>query len=145
VRADPAGGGCSRVLDVDTIRDEVNEQLGVEVLQLLETETVPWQLASYWGGGVRWRRILTKSSVCWRRYTIDMALDSTGATLSPEMLHALAEFENVISQTPRTIEFLMREGELLFSDNRRTIHARTPIVAGPESDRLMIRSWVRRE
>lgn len=144
VRADPAGGGRSRVLDVDSIRDEVNDQLGPAALNLLETETVPWQLASYCGGGVQWRPILTQSSVCWRRYTIDMALDSTGATLSAEMLEALEKFENVISRTPRTIEFLMREGELLFSDNWRTIHARTPIQSCATSGRLMIRSWVRR-
>lgn len=144
VRADPSGGGRSRVLDVDTIRDEVNDQLGPGVLERLETERVPWQLASYCGGGVQWRTILTKSSVCWRRYTIDMALDSTGATLSPDMLSALENFENVVSHTPRTIEFLMREGELLFSDNLRTIHARTPIGSGTASDRLMIRSWIRR-
>jgi len=144
VRADPAGGGCSRVLDVDSIRTEVKDQLGPAVLDLLATENVPWQLASYWGSGVQWRPILTESSVCWRRYTIDMALDSTGATLSPEMLRALDEFESVISQTSRTIEFLMREGELLFSDNWRTIHARTPILSGAGSERLMIRSWVRR-
>jgi hypothetical protein len=144
VRADPAGGGRSRVLDVDSIREEVDSQLGGGVLKLLDTEGVPWQLAPYWGGGVQWRTILSESSVCWRRYTIDMALDSTGAKLSPEMLNALEEFENVISRTPRTLDFLMREGQLLFSDNRRTIHARTPIAAGPTSERLMIRSWVRR-
>lgn len=143
VRADPAGGGRSRVLDVDSIRDEVNDQLSADVLERLETERVPWQLADYCGGGVEWRTVLTKSSVCWRRYTIDMALDSTGATLSSEMLSALENFENVVSQTPRTIEFLMREGELLFSDNLRTIHARTPISSGTASDRLMIRSWIR--
>ncbi|HEX5890804.1 MAG TPA: TauD/TfdA family dioxygenase, partial [Pyrinomonadaceae bacterium] len=143
VRADPGGGGRSRVLDVDSIRDEVNTRLGGEVLERLETETVPWQLAEYCGGGVQWRTVLTKSSVCWRRYTIDMALDSTGATLSPEMLSALEKFENVVSHTPRTIEFLMREGELLFSHNLRTIHARTPISNGTASDRLMIRSWIR--
>jgi len=61
------------------------------------------------------------------------------------MLNALDAFESVVSHTPRTIEFLMREGELLFSDNRRTIHARTPISNGANSNRLMIRSWVRRE
>lgn len=144
VRADPKGGGRSRILDLDSIRDEVSDQLGAGVLNLFETELVPWQLASYCGGGVRWRPILTKSSVCWRRYTIDMALDSTGATLSPEMMRALDGFEQVVSETPRTIEFLMDEGELLFSDNWRTIHARTPIAAGPGSERLMIRSWVRR-
>ena len=145
VRADPDGGGRSRVLDVDSIRDEVIDQLGAATLKRLETEAVPWQLASYCGGGVCWRPILSESGICWRRYTIDAALDSTGATLSPEMIGALDAFENVISHTPRTLDFLMHEGELLFSDNRRTIHARTPISTnGKASDRLMIRSWVRR-
>jgi hypothetical protein len=87
--------------------------------------------------------VLTTSSICWRRYTIDLALDSTGAKLSDEMLHALECFEDVISTTPKTLDFLMCEGELLFSDNRRTIHARTPIASGTASDRLMIRSWIR--
>jgi len=144
VRADPDGGGRSRILDVDSIRSEVNKRLGSATLQQLETEAVPWQLASYCGGGVQWRTILTKSSVCWRRYTIDLALDSTGAKLSDDMLQSLARFEDVIATTPRTLDFLMREGDLLFSDNRRTIHARTPIAAGAASDRLMIRSWIRR-
>ena len=143
VRADPDGDGRSRVLDIDTIRNEVENQFGPATLARLETEPVPWQLASYWGGGVSWRPVLTKSSICWRRYTIDMALDSTGATLSPDMLDALRNFEDLVSTTPQTLDFLMRERELLFSDNRRTIHARTPIAAGPNSNRLMIRSWIR--
>jgi alpha-ketoglutarate-dependent taurine dioxygenase len=143
VRADPDGGGRSRILDVDSIRAEVNERLGSATLEQLESEAVPWQLASYCGGGVQWRTILTESSICWRRYTIDLAVDSTGGKLSNEMLKALERFEDVISTTPRTLNFLMREGELLFSDNRRTIHARTPIAAGAASDRLMIRSWIR--
>ncbi len=143
VRADPSGGGRSRVLDVDSIRDEVDNKLGAASLDRLQTDAVPWQLADYCGGGVQWRTILTEASVCWRRYTIDMALDSTGATLSPDMLRTLEEFENIITHTPRTIDFLMREGDLLFSDNRRTIHARTPISGGQNSDRLMIRSWIR--
>jgi Taurine catabolism dioxygenase TauD, TfdA family len=143
VRADPDGGGRSRILDVDTIRREVNEQLGSATLARLDSEPVPWQLAPYWGGGVQWRTILTKSSVCWRRYTIDLALDSTGAKLPDEMMESLASFEDVISNASGTLDFLMREGELLFSDNHRTIHARTPIAAGTASDRLMIRSWIR--
>lgn len=142
VRADPGGGGRSRVLDVDTVRDEVKLRLGAEILELLETEPVPWQLAAYRGGGLRWQPVLTESSICWRRYTIDLALDSNLARLSRQMLASLDAFEEVISTTTRTVEFLMREGELLFSDNTRTIHARTPITEGA-SDRLMIRSWIR--
>jgi hypothetical protein len=143
VRADGGGGGRSRILDVDTVRDEVKNRLGSETLKLLETEPVPWRLADYCGGGVKWRTVLNASGICWRRYTIELALDSKDAKLSDEMLTALDAFEKVITTTPRTVDFLMREGELLFSDNTRTIHARTPITCGDASDRLMIRSWIR--
>jgi len=143
VRADPSGGGRSRILDVDSVRDEVKSRLGIEALTRLETEVVPWQLASYCGGDLKWRKVLTESSMCWRRYTINLALDSGSAKLSDKMLTLLDAFEDVISSTRRTIDFLMLEGELVFSDNRRTIHARTPIANGNTSDRLMIRSWIR--
>ncbi|HEV7375862.1 MAG TPA: TauD/TfdA family dioxygenase [Pyrinomonadaceae bacterium] len=143
VRADRGGGGRSRILDVDTIRDEVKNRLGRETLELLETEPVPWPLAAYCGGGLKWRTVLTESSICWRRYTINLALESEGAQLSEEMLNALDAFEQTIAATTRTVDFLMREGELLFSDNTRTVHARTPITEGAASDRLMIRSWIR--
>jgi len=141
-RADSGGGGRSRVLDVDAIREEVMCRLGAETLELLEAEPVPWQLAAYAGGGLQWRTVLGPSSVCWRRYTINLALEAEGARVSDEMLQALDAFEETIAGTARTTEFLMREGELLFSDNRRTVHARTPLTDGT-SDRLMIRSWIR--
>jgi len=143
VRADPAGGGRSRILDVDTIRNQVRDHLGAPTLERLETEPVPWQLAPYCGGGVRWRTVLTESSICWRRYTIDMALDTIGVTLPPDLLDSLQAFEDLVSATPHTLDFLMNEGEVLFSDNHRTIHARTPLASGTNSDRLMIRSWIR--
>jgi hypothetical protein len=143
VRADPGGGGRSRVLDVDSIREEVKNRLGTEALNHLETEAIPWQLASYCGSGVTWRTVLTGSGMCWRRYTINRALESGGATLSAEALGLLDAFEAVISMTPRTLDFLMVDGDLLFADNRCTIHARTPIAGGKASDRLMIRSWIR--
>lgn len=142
-RADRGGGGRSRILDVDTVRDEVKNRLGSETLELLETEPVPWQLAAYCGGGVKWRTVLGESRMCWRRYTINLALDSDGAKMSDEMLASLDAFEDTITRTTRTLDFLMREGELLFSDNTRTVHARTPIADGGASDRLMIRSWIR--
>jgi hypothetical protein len=52
VRADPDGGGRSRMLDVDTIRSEVNERLGSAHCNVRNRKPVPWQLASYCGGGV---------------------------------------------------------------------------------------------
>ena len=143
IRADSGGGGRSRILDVDTVRDEVKGRLGARTLALLESEQIPWRLAPYFGGGVKWRTVLTESGMCWRRYTINLALDSCGLKLSDEMLASLDAFEDVISNASRTVDFLMREGELLFTDNTRTVHARTPIEGGGASDRLMLRSWIR--
>ena len=142
VRPDRGGGGRSRVLDIDAIRDEVKKNLGTDTLELLETQPVPWQLHECWGSGLKWRPVLSESSLCWRRYTIDLALNVNGARISDEMLSSLDAFEEVISASPRMMDFLMREGELLFSDNTRTIHSRTAIAAGDASDRLMIRSWI---
>jgi hypothetical protein len=127
---------------VDTVRDEVERRLGARSLSLLERERVPWRLAPYFGGGVKWRTVLTKSAMCWRRYTINLALDSEGVKLSDEMPDVLDAFERAISNASNTVDFLMQEGELLFTDNRRTVHARTPITDGA-SDRLMLRSWIR--
>jgi hypothetical protein len=143
VRMDQRGAGRSRILDVDAVREEVKSHLGSDTLKLLETEPVPWQLAACWGGGLKWRTVLTESSMCWRRYTIDLALTITDVKLSEQLLSALDAFEAVIAASGRTIDFMMQEGELLFSDNLRTIHARTAIVDGDASDRLMIRSWIR--
>ena len=142
VRPDGGGGGRSRVLDVDAIRDEVKTHLGSDTLELLENEPVPWQLHACWGGGLKWRPVLSESSICWRRYTINLALDVNGAKLSDEMLASLDAFEKVITASSHTMDFMLKERELLFSDNRKQIHARTAIAAGDASNRLMIRSWI---
>jgi len=143
VRADQRGQGRSRLLDIDSIRDEIQTQLGNDSLELLKTQPVPWQLHSCWGGGVRWRTVLTESTLCWRRYTILLAADEDGAELSKEMRALLDEFEKIIEASDRRIDFLMNEGELLFSDNTRGVHARTPIMDAETSNRVMFRSWIK--
>lgn len=142
IRPDRGGGGRSRLLDIDAVRDEVKNHLGTDTLELLQTEPVPWQLHECWGSGLKWQPVLTESTICWRRYTIDLALNVNGARLSDEMLALLDVFEKVILASPQTIDFMMQERELLFSDNRKQIHSRTAIDAGDASDRLMIRSWI---
>ena len=142
VRPDQRGAGRSRLLDVDTVRDEVKSKLGADTLELLETEPVPWQMHECCGGGVKWLRVLSESGMRWRRYTINRALDESGARLSHKMLTSLDDFGRVIATCTRTMDFFMGESELLFSDNTRTLHARTPIADEDASDRLMIRSWI---
>jgi hypothetical protein len=142
VRADRDGGGRSRVLDIDTLREEVRARLGSRMLEFLAREPVPWLLAPYRGGGVSWRAMLSEDGMCWRRYTIEMAVASLGIELSPTVTAALDSLDEVVTNTPGTIEFLMRENELLVVDNHRILHSRTPLSNPLISDRLMIRSWI---
>jgi len=71
-----------------------------------------------------------------------LAIDANGAELSKEMLTLIDEFERVVENSDRRIDFLMQEGDLLFSDNTRGVHSRTPILDPETSNRLMIRSWI---
>jgi TfdA family taurine catabolism dioxygenase TauD len=142
VRADPEGGGRSLVLDIETLREAVHTRPGSRTLELLSTEPVPWLLAPYPGGGVSWRTVFSETSVCWRRYTIDKAADSLGIELSPIMKTAMDSLDQIVMDTPDMLDFLMREGEWLFADNHKILHARTPLANPHASDRLMIRSWV---
>src|SRR5262249_34271352 len=96
VRADRDGGGRSRVLDIDTLQDEVRARLGPQMLEFLATEPVPWLLAPYRGGGVGWRPVLSEEAVCWRRYTIELATSSLGIGLSPAMNAALDSLEQIV-------------------------------------------------
>lgn len=143
MRPDPNGGGRSRILDFDSVRSEVMNSLGTNFLKVLETELVPWRLNDCFGGGLRWRTVLTETGMCWRRHSINLALDSKEAKLSNDVSRILDDFEKLLNSSTGTFDFLMEEGQFLVSNNLRTIHARTPINNGAASERLMIRSWVR--
>lgn len=142
VRPDRRGQGRSLVLEIETLRREVGERLGREALELL-AQPVPWRIVEDKGGGVVWRPILTADRLCWRRYTIDAALEGEGISLSPQRIEVLDALDELIAETDRTYDFLLAEGELLFLDNRRTLHARSPIEDDYQtSGRLMLRSWI---
>jgi len=144
VRPDKEGGGRSLVLDAVTLRQEIEGSLGGDAVELLERQSVPWRLADYLGGGVVWRPILsTANACCWRRYTIDAALAADGVTLPQSMSENLDRLQELIDRSDRALDFLMKEGELLFMDNHRTLHARTPLLSEYRtSGRLMLRSWI---
>ena len=146
VRPDPVGMGRSRVLDVVSLRRAIEAELGAPALELLERETVPWQLADYLGAGVVHRPILTAETVRWRRYTMEFAL-RTGAAISPGIIELLDPLERLIEGAPATLDFLLDAGELLVMANRRCLHGRTslgdPSTRSAPSSRLMIRSWIR--
>jgi hypothetical protein len=142
VRPDPGGGGRTKLMDIDSIRDEVCKHLGQDAILSLGTISVPWRLSDSFGGGIKWRPVLSESQICWRRYTIDQAMEALQTKLADETISLLDSFEQLITRSTRAIEFLMGEGDFLISNNLKTIHARTTISDGQLSDRLMIRGWV---
>ena len=146
VRPDRQGGGRSQLLEVGNLRREVACKLGSSTIDCLEQQPVPWRIATFQGGGVVWKPVLTASSVRWRRYTIDAALAMEDIRLPEAQVRALDAFDDLIAKTDRVIDFLMAEGELLFLDNRRNLHSRTALAGGYQtSGRLMLRSWIRSE
>ena len=143
VRPDPHGGGRSLVLDTAAIHQEVEERLGRDIVKLLERESVPWKTAKYRGGDVIWQPILGSPGIRWRRYTIDAALSEDGVEISPDLAEILDPLGELIDRSDRSVDFLMAAGELLFVDNHRALHARTPLDGSyKSSERLMLRSWI---
>jgi hypothetical protein len=57
VRADHDGGGRSRVLDIDTLREEVRARLGSRMREFLALEPAPRLLAPYRGRGSQVSRV----------------------------------------------------------------------------------------
>lgn len=144
VRPDRNGGGYSRYLDVEALRQEAEERLGPEVIRCLEENPVPWRLAPYLGGGVVWDPVLGKEYLRWRRYTIDAACEEGEAELTAAVVPALDAFGRVVESAESEVRFLLRAGELFLMDNRRALHGRTALGGEAQvTDRLMIRSWIR--
>lgn len=141
VRADPDGGGRSRLLPIEGIRDLVDGQ-PPDVRRAVSTP-VPWAVADELGGGVVTEPVLSADGVRWLRFTIGEAIRTHGdSSASPpsRTLDALTGFEAALESSPAVLEFGLLPGDLLLVDNRRCLHART-IVANPQvSDRLVLRT-----
>ena len=143
VRPDSAGGGRSRILTSGGFREDVAQRFGAHAIERLESQSLPWRLADYHGSGVIWAPALSSETLRWRRYTIEAALNQDDVSLPKEMIELLDEIDAAIMGSPNIIEFLLREGDFLITDNHRTLHSRSAISGNYQtSGRLMIRSWV---
>lgn len=143
VRPDRDGGGVSRFLELESLREEAAERLDASMIECLESCPVPWRLAPYLGGGVVWDSVLGNGRLRWRRYTVDAAVRENGLELDASLVEALDAFGEVVESAASEVHFLMQPNELLLMDNQRALHGRTPLTVGAAaSDRLMIRSWV---
>lgn len=142
VRADQNGGGRSRLLDIDTILDDLDTGFGREAIDILHQEAVPWYIANELGGGVFRRPVYAENSIRWCRYTINIALENKQEFLSESISTSLSALEQVLKEAKGIIDFAMAPGGLLFVNNKRCLHARTTIKNPQYSRRLVLRTKI---
>jgi hypothetical protein len=137
VHADQNGGGRTRLLDIDKVRASIFPLLGANCAQVLTTEAVCWQIAEELGGGIVNAPVLTDRRLRWLRQAV-------ASPVPASVDRALAEFEAGLAAAADVIDFAMSGGSLLMVNNKRTLHARTAIPDRMKSERLMLRTKVRR-
>jgi hypothetical protein len=132
VRPDGDGGGRSRLLSEGAIR-EVSEPWAD-----LLADPLPWAIAEELGGGIHWAPVLSDGGVRWLRFTVDEAR-RRGASVSEEVSSKLDEFARALEAARSLIEIDLNAGDLLIIDNRRCLHARSPVAGQDSSQRFLLR------
>lgn len=137
VRPSQDGGGRSLVLPVESFVADLN-RVDADLPGLLSRVPMPWLLGDSFDGKFTYQPILLDGQVRWHKYTIGNTI-AAGASLPPELTAALPVVEEVLTSVSMPIEVHLDGGDLLIFDNKRCLHARTPIADMPHSDRLMFR------
>lgn len=168
-RADPGGGGSTRIVTAEQVRDLIHAQRGPELLRWLEETPLPWRILDPpdgqrhshnlaalqaflgWRGvdprgeGVTRRPILSGDRVLWRRDAIEQGFSLLGEAPDDATRRALDFLEEALTDPPELYDYLLRDGEFMIADNLRTLHTRTPLSEDyAASERLMLRCWVAR-
>jgi len=140
IRPDQYGGARSRILDRDSILNELRDKFGKKVVNILHNDPVPWRIADEITGGVVWLPVLTSSTVRWMRYTIDKAIEEGKLDPLPRRIReAVDAMDNVTAKSGNIIDFMLNAGELLIIDNKRSLHARSAYLDPRSSERLVLR------
>ena len=72
---------------------------------------------------------------------LDAEIDALG--LAEETVQRLDLLDQIIENTPQTVEFMLQPGDLMVADNLKTLHGRTALSDHPRaSERLMYRNWI---
>src|SRR5580658_6443926 len=83
VRPDQRGDGTSRLLDLDTLVNEMSAKVHATLLRRLTDQSVPWRIAEELGGGVHWAPVLQPAPrrIRWLHYTVLLSCQDGLASL----------------------------------------------------------------
>lgn len=141
VTPDQNGGGASRLLGVEALCDGAEDR--GELDEVCQRE-VPWRLADELGGGVHWAPIITQEplEIRWHRQTLRRSFEDGRVPRDSGTEALLDRFERSVERNRNVLELSLRSGDLLFLDNRRCLHARTPIADRHTSARDFLRTKI---
>lgn len=129
------GGGRSLVVHVDDVRARIEQRAGSDALSALADAAFPFLMRDPAGGpDARELPIFTHAEGRWTvRYRSDAvaaALAQTQTDLAGRHRTALLALEDALADPALHSTFMLRPGDVLLLDNRRTLHGRTEVAAG---------------
>jgi alpha-ketoglutarate-dependent taurine dioxygenase len=150
--SDARKGGLSQLINGYAVHEELREHHPGELAVLCrpfhvdrrggvrpgEAPTVRVPVIEDDGEGLTYRYL---------RYWIQAGHDKAGEPLTPEQLRALEVFEAVLARRELWLEFPLRPGQVLFTNNRWLLHNRTAFEDYPEPERRrhLVRLWLGRD
>lgn len=143
IRADEAGGGRSLVLPQEQFAEAVLNALGKVEGDRFLFRSQPWDIAEELGGGTLHAPVLTEAGVRWMGFTL-LKSTSGPSKWEQELRQEILRIECELSQQSGTISILLEPGDVLFVNNKRSLHARTAINQPAASQRLLLRAKVSR-
>lgn len=143
VSPDGAGGGLSRIIGLEALCEGLDDD---RLLEEVSARELPWRVANELGGGLCWAPILAPAAtrIRWLRYTIDQSARDGLTDIDPDTEAMLERFEGSIERNENIIQFSLESGDMMFVDNQRCLHARTPIADPQRSGRDLRRTKVLR-
>lgn len=142
VSLDQFRDGQSRIYDVDTLLDQLSKS-NKDMITILRGNLVPWKLADALGGQIIYLPILNDlDEIRWMRYSIDEASALSNNELKI-MASTLDDFEHFLDAT-KDLEYKIElsAGDIIFINNKKSLHARTPIRYPEQSKRILLRTKV---
>jgi alpha-ketoglutarate-dependent taurine dioxygenase len=148
---DAREGGLSQLLSGYTVYNELAEHDAEALAVLCRPFHVDRRGGLRPGEGPTVRvpvieRLGTELTYRYLRTWIQSGHEKAGEPLTPEQTRALEAFEAVLARPEFRLEFPLRRGQVLFTNNRWLLHNRTAFRdhAEPERRRHLVRLWLAR-
>lgn len=139
IRPDQDGGGKSIIMDVEAVLEELEHEPSLSAL--VRREDIPWTIPQDDGVIAKYFPILDEENrLRWYRKNIEVALDWAGGQLAPEVTELVGKFENLLEHSEKKHIFGLEANEILFINNRKSLHARTQVKNQYSTERKFLRT-----